>query len=157
MLILAQCIGWGVHWRHLANKTNRSAPRQRCGLSLPLLYQLVKFHTIHTIARERETGGAAELSLGAGSSRAVFYWKMKCEKTESTPDVTRHGTAWRCHHVRCGRPTGTFRPHALSFPGTKLPSNIRSRELSSRTTVAVLGRKPTRYSMHHYELFNSVA
>ena len=29
-----------------------------------------------------------------------------------------------------------------------LPSNIRSHELSSPTTIA------TRYSMHHYELFN---
>ena len=42
----------------------------------------------------------------------------------------------------------------VSFLRTKLLSNIRSHELSSPTTVALLGRKPTRYSMHHYELFN---
>ena len=49
------------------------------------------------------------------------------------------------------------------FPGTKMWTirsgnetayNIRSHELSSPTTVALLGRRPTRYSMHHYELFN---
>ena len=45
---------------------------------------------------------------------------------------------------------GTKRPHSgrfvpgnesvdVSFPGTKLPSNIRSHELSSPTTVALLG------------------
>ena len=34
----------------------------------------------------------------------------------------------------------------VSFPGTKLPSNIRSHELSSPTTVALLGSRPTRYS-----------
>ena len=56
--------------------------------------------------------------------------------------------------------TGTSRSHetsTLSFPGTKLPSNIRSHELSSPTTVALLGRMGllgSRYSMHHYELFN---
>jgi len=50
--------------------------------------------------------------------------------------------------------SGTFRSQAVSFPGSKLPSNFRSHELSSPTTVALLGRKPTRYSMHHYELFN---
>jgi len=49
--------------------------------------------------------------------------------------------------------TGSFRSHAFSFPGTKLPSNIRSHKLSS-TTVALLGRRSTRYSIHHYELFN---
>jgi len=37
---------------------------------------------------------------------------------------------------------------------TKLPSNIRSRELSSPTTVALLRSRPTGYSIHHYELFN---
>jgi len=42
----------------------------------------------------------------------------------------------------------------VSFSATKLPSNFRSHELSSPTTVALLGRKPTRYSMHHCELFN---
>ena len=42
--------------------------------------------------------------------------------------------------------TGTFRSHALSFPGTKLPSNIRSHELSSPTTVALLGRNLLGYS-----------
>jgi len=50
--------------------------------------------------------------------------------------------------------TGTFRSHALSFPGTKLPSNIRSHKLSSLTTVALLVLRPTQYSMHYYELFN---
>jgi len=49
--------------------------------------------------------------------------------------------------------TRTFRSHAISFPGTKLPSNIRSRELSSPTTVALMGRRSTRYSVNH-ELFN---
>jgi len=34
----------------------------------------------------------------------------------------------------------------VSFPGTKLPSNVRSHELSSPTTVALLGSRPTRYS-----------
>jgi len=38
--------------------------------------------------------------------------------------------------------------------GTKLPSNIRFHELSSPTAVALLGRRLTRYSIHHYELFN---
>jgi len=33
----------------------------------------------------------------------------------------------------------------VSFPGTKLPSNICSHKLSSPTTVALLGRRPTRY------------
>ena len=42
----------------------------------------------------------------------------------------------------------------VSFPGTKLPSNIRSHKLSSLTTVALLVRRPTQYSMHYYELFN---
>jgi len=45
--------------------------------------------------------------------------------------------------VGCEFGTGTFRSHALSFPGTKvdvsfqgtkLPSNIRSHELGSRST-----------------------
>ena len=34
----------------------------------------------------------------------------------------------------------------VSFPGTKVPSNIRSHELSSPTTVALLGSRPTRYT-----------
>ena len=42
-----------------------------------------------------------------------------------------------CHRLQG---TGTFRSHALSFPGTKLPSNIRYHELLSPTTVALLGR-----------------
>ena len=47
--------------------------------------------------------------------------------------------------------SGTFRSQAVSFPGTKLPNNIRSHELSSPTTVALLGRMGllgSRYSMH---------
>jgi len=46
-------------------------------------------------------------------------------------------------HMMYAHGTRTFRSHALSFPGTKLPSNIRSRELSSPTTVALLRRRPT--------------
>ena len=46
-------------------------------------------------------------------------------------------------HMMYAHGTGTFHSHALSFPGTKLPSNIRSRELSSPTTVALLRRRPT--------------
>ena len=34
----------------------------------------------------------------------------------------------------------------VSFSGTKLPSNVRSHELSTPTTVALLGSRPTRYS-----------
>ena len=60
----------------------------------------------------------------------------------------------------------TFRSHARSFPGMKVWT-FRSRERNCLVTfvltnwrllqlsaVAVLGRRPTRYSMHHYELFN---
>ena len=56
--------------------------------------------------------------------------------------------------------TGTFRSRSLSFPGTKRPhsgrfvpgnetaySNICSHKLSSPTTVTLLGRRPTRYSI----------
>jgi len=65
--------------------------------------------------------------------------------------------------------TGTFRSHTLSFPGTKRPhsgrfvpgnesvdvsfpgtklhSNICSHKLSSPTTVTLLGRRPTQYSI----------
>ena len=41
----------------------------------------------------------------------------------------------------------------VSFPGTKEHKrNICSHKLSS--PVALLRRRPTRHSMHHYELFN---
>ena len=93
----------------------------------------------------------------------IPFYNTRTTKITITP-------ALNIYKLKTSEGTGTFRSHALSFPGTKrphsgrfvpgnesvdvsfpekkLPSNICFHELSSPTTVA------TRYSMHHYELFN---
>ena len=68
----------GAHWRHLANTMDRSV-RQRCGLSLPLPYQLVLWAAkwldavgvAQTVWRVRACGSAPALAQ-CSSSRSAY-------------------------------------------------------------------------------------
>ena len=75
----------------------------------------------------------------------VSYKISKWHWLSQVPRVLADGTGtFRSHALSF---PGTKRPHSeRSFPGTKLPSNIRSHELSSPTTVALLGRNLLGYS-----------
>jgi len=58
--------------------------------------------------------------------------------------------------VGCEFGTGTFRSHALSFPGTKVDVSFQGTKSCLVTFVLMnwgVGLLGSRYSMHHYELY----
>ena len=116
-------------------------------------------------------------SFSHNFAHAMFYhWSMKSDDIIPWENIKPKLLNIRIFNSFDQTVPGRFRSHALSFPGTKrpysgrfvpgnesvdvsfsgmkLPSNICSHKLSSPTTVPLLRRRPTRYSMHHYELFN---